>query len=102
SPTGTPPATTDPALASCAFDNPQVILGLRRINSTRNRAAPLRIRYSPRMLPVGRAFPPLTHSHRPIASPAPSSYSGVGCTRTYVGSIPCGKLMPQGRLVGKP
>src|SRR5579859_2911070 len=40
------PARTDPALASCAFERPQITLGLRRMNSTRKREVPLSRRYS--------------------------------------------------------
>src|SRR5581483_6187089 len=100
--TRTTPTKAAPALASCAFESPRMILGLRRINSTRNRASPLKIRYCPRMAPVARGLPPRRQSHQPITSPATISYNGVGCTRTMVGSIPFGKLMPQGSFVGSP
>ena len=67
------PTKTAPALASCAFDKPKITLGLRRINSTRKRAVPLRTRYSPRIQPAGRGLLPRNHSQAPIRSPAPSS-----------------------------
>src|ERR1035441_130389 len=60
------PTTTDPALASCAFDKPQRTLGLRRINSTKNRATPLSTRYWPTIAPVPWRFPPRHQSHQPV------------------------------------
>src|SRR5580693_9357723 len=46
------PANREPALATCAFDKPHMIFGLRRTNSTRKRAMPVRIRYWPTMEPT--------------------------------------------------
>ena len=67
------PAKTLPALASCALDKPHRTLGLRRKNSTRKRAVPVRIRYSPRMVPAGRCLRPRIQSQSPIAKPPVSS-----------------------------
>ena len=52
------PTRTDPALANWAFERPQITLGLRRMNSTRKRAIPLNIRYSPTIAPVPCRLPP--------------------------------------------
>ena len=68
----------EPALASWAFDKPHITLGLRRMNSTINRAIPLRTRYSPTIAPVLCRLPPLHQRYQPINKPIPSSYRRCG------------------------
>ena len=51
--------------------HPHSTLGLRRMNSTRNRAIPLNTRYSPTIAPVPCCLPPRHHSYQPISKPMP-------------------------------
>src|SRR6202795_2075253 len=53
------PAITETTLAACAFVNPRNDRGLMRMNSTRNRATPVRIRYAANTSPAGRAADPV-------------------------------------------
>jgi len=51
------PATIEPMLASWALVSPRKIFGFRRMNSTRNLAAPVQSRYSAVICPRRRGAP---------------------------------------------
>ena len=84
------PPSIDATLAHCAFDNPRKIFGLMRTNSTKKRAPPAHIRYSPVIWPILMDAPGRLRRQRmkKMISPPISSKIGVGNTFCVVGTIP--------------
>ena len=98
------PATTDPALASWAFDNPHKNLGVAADKF--NQKASYSAQHQVLAHNLARTVPLAAAPPQPPADQQPGGQlverRGMHPHERRVGSMPLGKLMPQGSFVGIP